>query len=57
VKAAIIDKIHKSGMHTCRKARWDLVKVRSERGRLLGDEEDVYDGRIDLVEVGQRRHA
>jgi hypothetical protein len=57
VKAAIIDKIHKSGMHTCRKARWDRVKVRSERGRLLGDEEDVYDGRIDLVEVGQRLHA
>lgn len=34
--------------------RWDLVK---EERRLLGDEEDVYGGRIDLVEVGQRRHA
>jgi hypothetical protein len=31
---------------------------RFERVRmLLGDEEDVYGGRIDLVEVGQRRHA
>lgn len=30
--------------------------VKEER-RLLGNEEDVYGGRIDLVEVGQRRHA
>lgn len=31
-------------------------RIERER-RLLGDEEDVYGGRIDLVEVGQRRHA
>jgi hypothetical protein len=28
-----------------------------EAGRLLGDEEDVDGGGVDLVEVGQRRHA
>jgi hypothetical protein len=31
-------------------------RIERER-RLLGDEEDVYGGRVDLVEVGQRRHA
>jgi hypothetical protein len=31
--------------------------VREEIYYWLGDEEDVYGGRIDLVEVGQRRHA